>query len=576
MNKNKIIFLIIFAIFFVLSLSTYYNVSKQQEYIELKHHQSFDMLQQLIDGKIIFFRKQFGGRIRNIVRHNQVFKKAILSNDREVIAKTMNGLFKTLKKENRYTKTLQYISKNNISIYRAHKPDKFGDDLTNYRPIIKYVNQHKRAKYGFEAGLYAIVYRVDIPIFYNNKYYGILEYGIDADIFVNDLTSVSNYMKSDILVNKDIYLLMLKAKHSKNSHLKTIFGKYISLENQTFFTNIPFKNKIISSNYKFEYHHQRYVTFVYNLKSFNGNNNGKILIAINITADNHRLHNIIKLSIVIQLILIVIISLIVIYAFNYFEKVINQLREHEKENEKILYQQSKMASMGEMIGNIAHQWRQPLSVISTIASGIMVQKEYGMFKEDHLVDDMDKIVKQTAHMSKTIEDFRDFFKSDKEKILFNVKDTIRQNIDLIEASFKNHNITIDPKINQDIELFGYQNELTQALINILNNAKDQLIKLDKEELKLVSIETIIQNNMVEINITDNGGGVPKDIIDKVFDPYFTTKHQSQGTGIGLYMTHEIIVKHFNGQLYVTNVDFTYENKTYTGARFTIALPMIKE
>jgi signal transduction histidine kinase len=235
-----------------------------------------------------------------------------------------------------------------------------------------------------------------------------------------------------------------------------------------------------------------------------------------------------------------------------------------------------MASMGEMIGNIAHQWRQPLSVISTIASGIMVQKEYGMFKEDHLVDDMDKIVKQTAHMSKTIEDFRDFFKSDKEKILFNVKDTIRQNIDLIEASFKNHNITIDPKINQDIELFGYQNELTQALINILNNAKDQLIKLDKEELKLVSIETIIQNNMVEINITDNGGGVPKDIIDKVFDPYFTTKHQSQGTGIGLYMTHEIIVKHFNGQLYVTNVDFTYENKTYTGARFTIALPMIKE
>jgi nitrogen fixation/metabolism regulation signal transduction histidine kinase len=131
-----------------------------------------------------------------------------------------------------------------------------------------------------------------------------------------------------------------------------------------------------------------------------------------------------------------------------------------------------------------------------------------MFKEDHLVDDMDKIVKQTAHMSKTIEDFRDFFKSDKEKILFNVNDTI------------------------------------------------------------------IQNNMIEINITDNGAGVPKDIINKVFDPYFTTKHQSQGTGIGLYMTHEIIVKHFNGQLYVKNVDFIYENKTYTGARFTIALPII--
>jgi signal transduction histidine kinase len=235
-----------------------------------------------------------------------------------------------------------------------------------------------------------------------------------------------------------------------------------------------------------------------------------------------------------------------------------------------------MAAMGEMIGNIAHQWRQPLSAISTIASGIMVQKEYGMFNEDKLIPSMQNITEQTQYLSATIDDFKNFFSNDKIKQRFKISDVISKNISLVKDSFKSHQIEIIQEVDDTIELEGYKNELMQAILNILNNAKDQLIKLKTNEPKFIHIIAKKEDTNIIIEIIDNAGGIDTKIISKIFEPYFTTKHQAQGTGIGLYMTHEIIFKHFQGTIVATNTTINYQGNIYNGAKFIITLPIISQ
>ena len=143
--------------------------------------------------------------------------------------------------------------------------------------------------------------------------------------------------------------------------------------------------------------------------------------------------------------------------------------------------------------------------------------------------------------------------------------------DLLSAQFNSQNIEIIKNI-EDVEINSYENELIQALINILNNARDELKNKDLAH-KLIFISASKNDNEVIIKIKDNAGGIAKENLNKIFEPYFTTKHKSQGTGIGLYMTEEIIVRHLKGSIEIRNDEFTYENSSYTGAEFTIKIPL---
>ncbi len=239
-----------------------------------------------------------------------------------------------------------------------------------------------------------------------------------------------------------------------------------------------------------------------------------------------------------------------------------------KNKDKLLSQQSKMVSMGEMIGNIAHQWRQPLSSISTAASGIKIEKEFGLLDDETLNTALDMIIKNTKYLSKTIDDFRNFYKVDKEVEDIKIKEVVDKAIKLLDSSFKNHFIKVQAEYEEELFIKGYSNELTQAFINIINNAKDAL-KTKEEENRFIFIKTYSKKDNVIICIKDNAGGIPKDILPKIFDPYFTTKHQSQGTGIGLYMTHQIIVDHMKGVIEVENVTFEYMGNSYNGCEFKI-------
>ncbi len=235
-----------------------------------------------------------------------------------------------------------------------------------------------------------------------------------------------------------------------------------------------------------------------------------------------------------------------------------------------LHQKSKLASMGEMIGNIAHQWRQPLSSISMAASAIKLQKEMGILDDKTIDDFTDKIMGSTQYLSSTIEDFRNFFKQEKEAKVLKGDKLIDSTLSLISGNIKKAEIEIIKEI-EDVDISTYENDLKQVLLNIINNAKDKLLECEDQD-RYIFINVKMISNFISISIKDNAGGVPEDIINKIFDPYFTTKHQSQGTGIGLFMTLQIIEKHLGGTIDVTNETYLYQNHKYIGARFTILLP----
>ena len=247
--------------------------------------------------------------------------------------------------------------------------------------------------------------------------------------------------------------------------------------------------------------------------------------------------------------------------------------EELKRKEYLLAEQSKLAAMGEMIGNIAHQWRQPLNIISITASNLKLKKDLNELNYENLDDSLKLILKTTEHLSNTIDTFNDFFKHTKERSLFNLKENIENNLLLINTFFKEFNIEILLDLEDDIYIFGVANEFSQAFINILNNAKDALVQnIDDDELRLIKIKTKKNNENIEIIIKDNALGIEKSILNKIFEPYFTTKHQYQGTGLGLYMTRQIITTSMKGEIHAENSYFKHNAIQYFGAKFIISLP----
>jgi len=239
--------------------------------------------------------------------------------------------------------------------------------------------------------------------------------------------------------------------------------------------------------------------------------------------------------------------------------------------EKLLLQQSKMAAMGEMLQNIAHQWRQPLSLISTASTGLLVKKEMKIkTTTEEEISTLNIINDATQHLSETINAFRDFFNPNKEKINFKIQDVYKKTLNIVLSRFKSMDIEIIENL-EDISITNLDNELIQVIMNLLNNARDVLETSDNSR-KLIFVDIYTKDKNVIISIKDNGGGIQEKIISKVFEPYFTTKHQSQGTGIGLYMSQEIITKHMGGKITVNNRSFTYENIDYKGAEFKIIFP----
>jgi signal transduction histidine kinase len=237
---------------------------------------------------------------------------------------------------------------------------------------------------------------------------------------------------------------------------------------------------------------------------------------------------------------------------------IKQEVKKSREKDEIMFRQSRLAAMGEMIGNIAHQWRQPLNALSLIIQSFQTKRMLGVALEDDFIDAQVKEGAMLAeNMSKTIDDFRNFFNPNKKRELFSIKENIDKSAEILSNYFKKYNININIICKNDFKILGYSNEFSQVMINLLSNSKDALIENIQNDR---SIEIVIYSdkNRGYIEVYDNGGGISEDVIDRVFEPYFTTKHKSSGTGIGLYMSGQIIEKQMGGEIEAQNCSYYFE------------------
>ena len=241
--------------------------------------------------------------------------------------------------------------------------------------------------------------------------------------------------------------------------------------------------------------------------------------------------------------------------------------EHNRQKDKQLAQQARLAQMGEMISMIAHQWRQPLAAISSLSVALNLKSQLGSLNKDVILDLSSKITENSKHLSNTIDDFRDFFKPNKEKREFSFNEIVSDVLNIVEASIATKNITIIKDLKNEDRFSSYPNEIKQVVLNLIKNADDILLDNEIKEA-IIKISTYDDANNIILEISDNAGGISEDIIDKIFDPYFSTKTKKDGTGLGLFMSKTIIEEHCSGKLIASNSE--------TGAVFKIIMPKLNK
>jgi signal transduction histidine kinase len=245
-------------------------------------------------------------------------------------------------------------------------------------------------------------------------------------------------------------------------------------------------------------------------------------------------------------------------------KVVEETK-RRMEQERLFMQQGRLAAMGEMIGAIAHQWRQPLNVMSLMVQNIQEEYELGTLNSEVMDEFVDIGMKQILFMSSTIDDFRNFFRTDKERAEFSASEQVDVVIELVNQQLLAHGINVSVDKECDAKVYGVANEFAQVMLNLLTNSKDAFLSGNVANPR-INIKITCEDCTLKVYVADNAGGIAEHIKDRIFDPYFTTKGPEQGTGIGLYMSKLIVNDHFRGRLTFRNHD--------GGVEFTIEIPAL--
>ena len=391
---------------------------------------------------------------------------------------------------------------------------------------------------------------------YQNNYY----YIVKSRILKSDL---SGKTRGFIYVGKKIYL------ENFNDEFKNSIKFIDIVSNKT--------NKTLKSIFldKVEVHFVYSEDILSNIISLQNNNKNLAMLKLDNYRDIYKQgrKQIILFNTAVSI--FVLILFFIFYFYIYYHKRLNielEIRvedeiKKQKAQEEILIHQSRSAEIGEMINNIAHQWRQPLNNLSLTIQNIGFKYENDVLTKEELNETIDKSKMIINSMSNTIDTFRNFFEPTKNKNLFKVEHSIENTLEILSSTLRFYNIEVVKEIIDDVEIYDYENEFSQVLLNIITNARDALVS-NKIEKPIIKVNVSKIENNVIVKIKDNANGINEEIIDRIFEPYFTTKGKGNGTGIGLYMSKLIIEKNMNGKLTVKNDN--------NGAVFIITLNITKQ
>lgn len=507
--------------------------------------------------------------------------EAFESKDREKLYDLLLPIYKSLIKDNPYVNLLNFHTTDNHMFLRMHNPQRYGDDISSFRHAVVDTNKRKVKNIGFETGVFGIFQRVIHPVF-NKKgeHIGSIEIGLFIDYLIQNIKYVIPDSQIIVLVNKENIVEEKKALYK------------IALQTKEYVVFDRYKNDFFDSsliNY-FEKNESevlekdgRFFTYIKNLQlnDFENKPISKVGIFIDVTSEVGDYKKNTKKLIFILLLLTVVIFILLFIIFYIFNKkireqysqiiekdlkleevnknlnqLVNKQIEKIREQEQILFHQSKMSLMGEMINAIAHQWRQPLSVIALNIQDIEDAFNANELDQNYIKEFTDSSMQKISFLSKTIDDFKNFFKQDDAKREFSTQEMLRAIEQILKEQFLKNNINIEIS-GIDFTIDGYKNELSQIILNIINNSKEAIELRQKEEpsyIGKITINSYLADDKKIITIDDNGGGVKEEILNRIFEPYFTTKFQNQGVGMGLFVCKMIIEKRHNGKIYAQNID----------------------
>jgi len=589
-QKLKLYFLIAFIVMFLISFLALNSIKNNNINKYLKNEAKLEYL----NYQVIYNNfKNISELIFKTHIQNEKILNLFANRKREELKNYLTENYNKLRVFN--LRQLHFHLPNNDSFLRMHRPNKFGDNLTKDRKTVAFVNEHKKYIHGFEEGKIFNGFRFVYPLSLNNKHIGSVEISFSALFFIREIAK--NYkIKANFLIKKDVVDKKVFKEEKKNyiqSPLKPYYYQKSIYELSSlnkYDKKLPkqLENKVLRNMEKGEVFSiyveelDEIATFIplinpltkANVAFLKMNKKDRKISEINKDFYNYLL----------LLTLLIIFVLIYLYSqINYQksleEKVdektnsLNKLNKNlevtiEKEvaknrkKDELMIAQSRHAAMGEMISMIAHQWRQPLTTISMDVNNILADIELDSIDEQELKKISEDIIERTQYMSKTIDDFRNFFRPEKATELINLQDLIKNTISITRSSLENHDIKLEIDCKAVIEIETYSRELLQVLINIVKNAKESFEKNTNN--RYIKIYCKEKNDFVQINIENNGSKIPENIIEKIFEPYFTTKDKNVGTGLGLYMSKIIVEKHLNGKIEAQNLE--------EAVRFSINLP----
>ncbi|MCK5111124.1 MAG: GHKL domain-containing protein [Arcobacteraceae bacterium] len=548
------------------------NINKQ---IELKKTQ----LDLTFTKKVFELQKKYNSKLEEFIGDEDILN-AFASRDRKKLDKLAQIKFDKLIKDEPNFELICFGLPDMTAFYRAHVPNKYGDDISKVQGVLQ-ANKLKKRVSGFLITKLGLFYRVTFPVFKNGKHIGIIAFGINLG-YVNDFIEKQFNTESAIIVNTK----QLKQSKWFNMLEEGTIGSYTIIS-----TNGELINQFSASGHNIDAQNVRMedenkiFSIINDIEIFGIKNKpiAKVILFQDITKEVKIYENYLYTFIGILVILIIILSYALIMTFNKFlttivsinddlkdlnihleDRVFKEVQKN-REKEQQLFEQSKRAQIGEMIGNIAHQWRQPLSVISTSISGMQLQKTMGILDDNEFNNTSQKIMDTTQYLSKIIDEFRDFIDSKNEFSDFILQDAMDKTLRVNGATLQSNHIKLIKRYKETpIHIHSIQGEISQVVLNIINNAKDILCEREIEN-KEITVSITTNNNYAIIMIEDNAGGIEEDILPKIFDPYFTTRHQSQGKGIGLYMCNTIVTQNLKGEINATNGT--------KGALFSIEIPI---
>lgn len=594
-KKNKLIYIIVvvilISIYILYTIFDFVNKKEALLYLEKHNNIALNYKNQrdiLIDEK----RNATLALTLALAKNNEKIRKFFLNNEKI----DLNDLSLELKEYTDFKNVwFHLVDKNGISVYRSwveQKDDKIVDIRKDLQEIIK----NPKISTTISIGKFDMTLKAIVPVFDDNNFIGIIETITHFNSISKNLENRFKNTKTAILVEKE-YFNQLKDDGFSRKFIDKYYVANMNIDEDVL--NYLEKQDLQKLTSKESFYLQDGYLIVNNFIKYEDKKLANFIFLTKLDSIDYseilefRKNSLIHFLFSIGLLLLLSFGFFYyIYSKNLknlYEKlnknkeklqkfnlelkdtVENEVRKNNEKN-RILFRQNKMAAMGEMLENIAHQWRQPLSLITTEASSIKIKKLYGMLDEEEHIKSLDSIIDTSNYLSNTIDDFRYYFSPNKTKNLFNTVEFMEKCLKLLSYDMKNSEINIIKEV-ESFEIESFENELLQVIINILNNAKDQLLKQKKDSEKYIFIELKKVDELMVLNIKDNAGGIDEDIIDRIFEPYFTTKHKSKGTGLGLYMGEEIIKRHLNGDINVKNIRFKYENTNFNGAIFEITIPI---